>query len=104
MKFLLLLAGLLCFTMAATAQYDPSRISKKAQETYESALSEIDNDDLANAEKLLLDAIRREPGYLEAHVSLAGLYSQLKDRRKSIEFYERAFAIDSLYLTDIRLT
>ncbi|RYY88618.1 MAG: flagellar motor protein MotB [Chitinophagaceae bacterium] len=55
------------------------------------------------AREYLLEAVRREPGYLEAYVSLAGVYSQLKDRKQSIANYEKAFAIDSSYLTEIRL-
>ncbi|RYY38433.1 MAG: flagellar motor protein MotB [Chitinophagaceae bacterium] len=99
-----LLAGLcLCLAAVGKAQYDPERISSKAQEAYENALTAVDHDDMNKAREYLLDAVRREPGYLEAYVSLAGVYSQLKDRKQSITNYEKAFAIDSNYLTEIRL-
>ncbi|GAB4092637.1 OmpA family protein [Flaviaesturariibacter terrae] len=98
-----LLAGLLLCVAVAQAQYDPSRINKKAQESYENALTAIDHDDMDAARDYLNEAIRRDAGYLEAYVSLAGVYAQLKDRKQSIAQYEKAFAIDSSYLTDIRL-
>lgn len=98
-----LLAGLLIVTVAAQAQYDPSRINKKAKEIYEYALNAVDADELTKARDMLQEAIRRDGNYLEAYVSLAGVYSQLKDRKQSVLNYEKAFAIDSTYLTDIRL-
>ncbi|RYZ16866.1 MAG: tetratricopeptide repeat protein, partial [Chitinophagaceae bacterium] len=98
-----LLAGLLLCLGMAQAQYDPSRINKKAQEAYDAALAAIDHEDMSKARDILQEAIRRDPGYLEAYVSLAGVYSQLKDRKQSIANYEKAFAIDTSYLTDIRL-
>ncbi|TCJ13389.1 flagellar motor protein MotB [Flaviaesturariibacter flavus] len=103
MNRFLILCGLLCITLISQAQYDPSRIPAKAREAYEKALVKIDQEKWDDALESLQEAIRREPRYLEAYVSLAGVYSELKDRRKSIENYERAFAIDTAYLTDIRL-
>ncbi|RYY66410.1 MAG: flagellar motor protein MotB [Chitinophagaceae bacterium] len=98
-----LLSGLLLCLGVAQAQYDPSRINKKAREAYDAALTAIDHEDMNKARDILQEAIRRDPGYLEAYVSLAGVYSQLKDRKQSIANYEKAFAIDTAYLTDIRL-
>jgi outer membrane protein OmpA-like peptidoglycan-associated protein len=103
MNRLLILCCLLLSALFSQAQYDPSRIPVKAQEAYEKALSKIDQEKWDDALESLQEAIRREPRYLEAYVSLAGVYSELKDRRKSIENYEKAFAIDTAYLTDIRL-
>ncbi|RYY95115.1 MAG: flagellar motor protein MotB, partial [Chitinophagaceae bacterium] len=99
---LLTICLLLC-ALFASAQYDPSRISKKAVEAYQKALMKIDESKWDDALDQLKEAVRRDPNYLEAYVSLAGLYSQLKDRPRSIEQYEKAFAIDSSYLVEIRL-
>jgi outer membrane protein OmpA-like peptidoglycan-associated protein len=103
MNRFLILCCLLLSSLLSQAQYDPARIPVKAQEAYEKALSKIDQEKWDDALESLQEAIRREPRYLEAYVSLAGVYSELKDRRRSIENYEKAFAIDTAYLTDIRL-
>ncbi|GAA4319724.1 OmpA family protein [Flaviaesturariibacter amylovorans] len=94
---------LLLSALLASAQYDPSRINKKAVEAYQKALVKIDESKWSDAVDQLNEAVRRDPNYLEAYVSLAGVHSQLKDRRRSIENYEKAFAIDSSYLVEIRL-
>jgi len=99
--FLFLL--LLLFAATAHAQYQPERVQAKAREAYHRALNRIDNGQWTEALDALQEAIRRDAGYLEAHLSLAGVYSELKDRPRSIASYERAFAIDSDYVTEMRL-
>jgi outer membrane protein OmpA-like peptidoglycan-associated protein/tetratricopeptide (TPR) repeat protein len=99
----LILCCLLLSSFLSQAQYDPARISQKAQEAYGKAMLLVDADRYRDAIPFLEEAVRREPGYLEAYISLAGIQSQLKDRFRSVQYYEKAFAIDSTYLTDIRL-
>ena len=51
----------------------------------------------------LQEAINRDPKYIDAYLSLAGVYGQIKNRAQSVATYEKAFAIDSNYTSDYRL-
>ena len=94
---------LLTFAFSAAAQYDPSKIDKKAIDIYVSGLERAQNQKYNEAIVLLKDAINKDNRYLDAYLSLAGVYGQLKDYDESIKYYEQGFAIDSNYQTFTRL-
>src|SRR5690606_31201335 len=52
---------------------------------------------------LLLQSVEQDKNYVDAYLSLGGLYSQLKNYPKGIEYYEKAIAIDSVYTIDYKL-
>jgi outer membrane protein OmpA-like peptidoglycan-associated protein len=85
------------------AQYDQSKINKKAVEAYTKGLNKIDEDKYKDAIESFNEAINRDPKYIDAYLSLAGVYGQLKDHKKCVETYEKAFALDSNYASDFRL-
>ena len=85
------------------AQYDASRINKKAIESYNRGLEHAQDGNFKEALKWLQESIQKDPNYLEAYLSLAGVYGQMKNREQSVEFYEKAFRIDSNYTSDYRL-
>src|SRR2546423_390656 len=94
---------IILFTFSASAQYDPSRINKKTVNIYNTALDKAQGGDYEGAIASLQEAIQQDPSYIEAYLSLAGVYGQVKDYRQSISFYEKAFALDSNYTSDYRL-
>ena len=51
----------------------------------------------------LKEAIQRDGKYIDAYLSLAGVYGQTKQHEQSIETYEKAFALDSNYTSEYRL-
>jgi len=89
----------LCLISVAHAQnYNPDAVNKKAAETYAKAVDVLQNDaDIRNALPALNKAIEYDTKYVDAYLSLGGVYGELKEYNKSILNYEKAFAIDSLY-------
>jgi tetratricopeptide (TPR) repeat protein len=83
--------------------YDPSKVNKKAVALYEQALQRAEDGNLTLSAGLLLKAIETDNKYLEAYLSLAGVYGQLKNYNTSIGLYEKAFAMDSVYTIDYKL-
>jgi outer membrane protein OmpA-like peptidoglycan-associated protein/tetratricopeptide (TPR) repeat protein len=98
LSFILLSIGFI-----ASAQYDATKVNKKALEAYTKGLEKAQDDRYDEAIVLLQDAIKRDPKYVEAYLSLAGVYGQQKKRELSTAIYEQAFAIDSNYTSDFRL-
>jgi len=104
MKQLLILFTLIFIFLSSSAQpYDPSKINKKAVALYNKAMERAQDGNLANAAGLWLEAIETDHKYLEAYLSLAGVYGQLKNYSSSIQYYEQAFALDSGYTIEFKL-
>ena len=85
------------------AQYDVSKINKKAIEAYNKGLEKAQDEKYKDAVESLQEAINRDPKYIDAYLSLAGVYGQMKDRAQSVATYEKAFKIDTNYTSDYRL-
>jgi outer membrane protein OmpA-like peptidoglycan-associated protein/tetratricopeptide (TPR) repeat protein len=94
---------ILHFTFSASAQYDPSKINKKAIESYNKGIEKAEEGKYKDAVESLQEAIQRDANYVEAYLSLAGVYGQIKNYQQSTATYEKAFAIDSNYTSDFRL-
>lgn len=92
---LYLLFFIFCFSLNVSAQYDASKINKKAVEAYSKAIEKATDGDYNEAIELFKQAIQKDEKYLEAYLSLAGVYGQIKNYDQSICNYEKAFAIDS---------
>lgn len=93
----------LFFFFSSSAQYNPSKINKKAVEIYNKGLEQINEDRYKEAMQFFQEAIKRDPNYVEAYLSLAGIYGSFKDYQQSISTYEKAFAMDSNYTSELRL-
>jgi len=98
-----LMPFLLLITLNGGAQYDVSRINKKAVEAYNKALEKAQDGKYSDAVESLQEAIKRDPKYVDAYLSLAGVYGQIKAHEKSVETYEKAFALDENYTAEYRL-
>lgn len=94
---------LISSSVIATAQYDATKVNKKALEVYNRGIEKAQNDQYNEAIADIQEAIKRDPNYVEAYLSLAGVYGQMKNREQSVATYEKAFAIDSNYTSDFRL-
>ena len=93
----------LFFLFIAGAQSDKSKIDKKAVEAYNKGLQKIDENKYKDAVESFGEAIKQDPNYIDAYLSLAGVYGQLKQHALCIENYEKAFSLDSNYTSDLRL-
>ncbi len=104
MKKLFLLCIIFLTCIAGFAQpYDPSKVNKKAIPLYEQALERAGDGHLPQAAGLLLKCIELDARYVDAYLSLAGVYGQMKNYRASTDYYEKAFAIDTAYTMDYKL-
>lgn len=89
--------AVILFTNYLHAQYDPSKVDPKAQAVYNNAISRAQDGSLVMSIPLFKQAIDMDPGYVDAYISLAGVYGQMKDHASSVEYYEKAFAKDTAY-------
>mgnify|MGYP005813131803 CR=1 FL=1 len=97
------LAVLLLLTLSSQAQYDPSKVNKKALAMYGQAMERAQDGQLVHAVGLLQQCIEIDKNYLDAYLSLAGVYGQMKNYRNSVDYYEKAFAMDSGYTIEYKL-
>ncbi|MBS1919329.1 MAG: OmpA family protein [Bacteroidetes bacterium] len=95
---------ILHFAFSSFAQYNPSKVKRKAVQLYNQALEKAADDNLALAENLFLQCIEIDNKYVDAYLSLAGVYGQMKNYQSSIEYYEKAFALDSDYTIEFKLS
>jgi outer membrane protein OmpA-like peptidoglycan-associated protein/tetratricopeptide (TPR) repeat protein len=93
----------LCFAITANAQADITKVDKKAVALYEQALALVDASKYRDALVVLQQAINRDDRYIDAYLSMAGIYGQLKDYKQSAATYEKAMAMDAAYTADYAL-
>ena len=75
MKNLILFFSLLFLTFnIAFSQYDVSKINKKAIESYNKGLEKAQDGKYDDAIESLTEAINRDSKYIDAYLSLAGVY------------------------------
>jgi len=106
MKIAPLIFFLFCQLLTANclfSQYDPTKINKKAFSVYMQAMEKANGRDFQGSIDLLNQCISMEPKYVDAFLSLGGVYGQLKNYKSSTENYEKAFAIDSNYTNEYKL-
>jgi outer membrane protein OmpA-like peptidoglycan-associated protein len=100
---IVLLHCLLLFANFLSAQYDPLKVNKKAFTLYTQAIQKAQAGEFKEAINILNQCIKIEPQYVDAYLSLGGVYGELKDYKSSTDNYEKAFAIDSNYTNEYRL-
>jgi tetratricopeptide (TPR) repeat protein len=91
------------FMCRAQQPYDPEKVPKKAQELNEKAYEKARALDYESSIKLLQEAIKIYPGFLDAYANIAGMYSEKRKYKEAIENYEAARDIDSVYFRDFNL-
>ena len=98
-KKLNLLLSVLFFIAGTTkAQwYDPEKVNKKAYNIYEAAYQNAQDQNYAAAIANINKAIAIEPKFVEAYLSKAGIYADLKKYDSSVVDFEKALQMDSVY-------
>ena len=95
------LSLLLCFvfiTNRAMAQwYSPEKVNKKAYAIYESAYQFTQNQNYKAALVTIDKAILIEPRFVEAYLTKAGIYGELKKYDSSCLNFEKALQLDSVF-------
>jgi outer membrane protein OmpA-like peptidoglycan-associated protein/tetratricopeptide (TPR) repeat protein len=95
--------SLLHFSIVSAQPYDPSKVNKKVVQLYNQAIERAQDGNLIHAVGLLKQCIEQDNKYLDAYLSLAGVYGQLKNYKNSVECYEKAFVQDTNYTMDYKL-
>ena len=83
--------------LADAQWYDPLKVKTKATDIYLQAIANAQNGKLPVAIKMINDALKIEPKYVDAYLSIAGMYAELKDYNESVNQFEKAFSLDSVY-------
>ncbi len=88
---------LLIVNSSFSQQYNPSRISNKAQKLYNDGILKAQEGKYTDAISHFQQAIYLEQNYVDAYLSLAGVYGQMKNNELAVEYYQKAFLKDSVY-------
>ena len=102
-KLILYLTICTSYQFSFAQPYNPDKVNKKAVVLYNQAMERAQDGSLINAAGLLQQCIAIDNKYVEAYLSLAGIYGQIKNYKSSIEYYEKAFALDSDYTAEYKL-
>ena len=92
-----LLVFCLTFTCVIFAQKKDDKQQKKAQDAYDAAMLQLRDGLVRDAVPLLGKAIEYDAKFVDAYLSLAGVYGELKQYEKAVSYYEKARDIDSAY-------
>src|SRR3954467_12062461 len=77
--------------------YNAEKVNKKAIDLYERALVKLQDGQLKEAIPFLNKAIETDPKYLDALLSLASVYGEMKDYKTAVQHFEKARSMDTAY-------
>ena len=101
-SFYILLLSLMI--LRADAQYDPSKIDRKATQLFNQSMVEGGDGNLKEGLALLKKAVAIDNRYADAYLSMAGMYTELKNYQSAVDNYKIAQSIDSIYFKDYSLS
>ncbi|MBC7888843.1 MAG: PD40 domain-containing protein [Ferruginibacter sp.] len=91
---------MLAVSSCCSAQwYDPGKVNKKADEIYALAYEDAQEQKYEAAIAKINKAIELEPRYVDAFLSRAGIYANLKKYDSSVIDFEKSFQLDPVYTT-----
>ena len=102
-KFSLIIIFCFLSFVSNSQGYDPMKINKKAITIYTLAINKAQNGDYTSAIKMIGESLKISPNYLDAYLSLGGIYADMNDYNQSVSNFEKAFAIDSAFARDYYL-
>ncbi len=77
--------------------YTPENVKPKAVLLYNKGIEKAQNQIYSDAVQYLQKAIEEDPKYVDAYLSIGGIQGERKDYVNSVNYYEKAFALDSIY-------
>jgi outer membrane protein OmpA-like peptidoglycan-associated protein/tetratricopeptide (TPR) repeat protein len=102
-KILLLILFSSFFLQSKSQWYDPEKVDHKAITIYTLAINKARNGDYISSVKMINEALKIEPKFVDAYLSLAGIDADLKNYTSSVSYFEKAFSLDSVYAKDFLL-
>jgi tetratricopeptide (TPR) repeat protein len=103
LRFCTIFLFLISPVLIKAQQYDPAKVNKKAAALYEKAIAKAQEDDFKGGIVILKEAVKIDPRFLDAYLSIAGMYGEMKDYDGAIENYLKAKSIDAEYFKDYNL-
>ena len=103
MRFLVVIFLFINFSNVYAQLYSIENVNSKAQKLYGKALAQVADGNLKEATTTIKKAIEADANYVDAYLSLAGIYGELKDYNNAIENYKIALEKDSQYSSVYRL-
>ena len=104
MKKVLLLAFLAASFLQSRSQwYDPEKVDHKATTIYLLAVNKASNGDYNTSIKMINESLKIDPKFVDAYLSLAGIYAEMKNYTSSVTNFEKAFSLDTVYTKDFYL-
>ena len=88
----------------ARAQYDPAKVNPKAAKLYLVSQQQAADDKFLEGIATLQQAVALDKNFEDAWLSIAGMYTELKDYQAAVDNYRIARSIDSIYFKDYSLT
>ena len=98
----ILLLMVLCFRLNAQG-YDPEKVKPKLKVQYNKAVELLQEDAFNEAVPVLLKIVMEDSNFVDAYLSLAGAFGQLKQYNRSIQFYQKAQQKDPAYFAVYQL-
>ncbi|MEO6820462.1 MAG: OmpA family protein [Ginsengibacter sp.] len=77
--------------------YDPQKVDHNATTILNLAINKAQSGELSTGIKMINEALKTEPKFVDAYLSLAGMYAEMKDYSSSIINFEKSFNLDSVY-------
>lgn len=93
----LLLIAHCSFLITSAQWYDPDKVNKKAGDIYGQAYEEATSGNYTAAIRHINESIVLEPKFVDAFLSRAGIYANLKKYDSSVIDFEKALQLDSAY-------
>ena len=88
---------LTCFLQTKSQWYDPQKVDHKANTIYSLAINKAQNEEYTTAIRMINEALKIEPRFVDAYLSLAGIDANMKNYAESVSNFEKAFTLDSVY-------
>ncbi|MGN6194127.1 MAG: OmpA family protein [Ginsengibacter sp.] len=102
-KVLLLVFLAASFLQSRSQWYDPEKVDHKATTIYLLAVNKASNGDYISSIKMINESLKIDPKFVDAYLSLAGIYAEMKNYTTSVSNFEKAFSLDTVYTKDFYL-
>lgn len=102
-KILLLVFLAASFLQSRSQWYDPEKVDHKATTIYLLAVNKASNGDYNTSIKMINESLKIDPKFVDAYLSLAGIYAEMKNYTSSVTNFEKAFSLDTVYSKDFYL-
>lgn len=102
-KVLLLVFLTASFLQSRSQWYDPEKVDHKATTIYLLAVNKASNGDYISSIKMINESLKIDPKFVDAYLSLGGIYAEMKNYTTSVSNFEKAFSLDTVYTKDFYL-